>query len=130
MRLIILATLFMATAIGSSLAAPSSFQRSCSNIDLNLESNNAWIVADCGDGSGRDRPAEIAIRGIYNDHGRLRLGNDFSSSFQRSCRDVVLDVNQNDVGIVATCGDGNGGEIRDSISIQNIHNRNGTLVYN
>ena len=130
MRLILFATLFLATVGGSAIAAESSFQRSCSNIDLDLENNNAWIVADCGDGTGRDKPAEIAIRGVHNTNGQLTGNADFSSSFQRSCRDAYLEWNDNSVILFATCGNGRGSEIRSSIYLLNIHNRFGTLTYN
>nr|WP_321445917.1 CVNH domain-containing protein [uncultured Cohaesibacter sp.] len=124
----IVASLFLIVAAGSAHAAGSSFQRSCSSIQLQLEQYNAWIVADCKNGYGGIQNSRVAIEGIENRFGQLRYESSGTSSFQRSCREAWLEWSHDAVWLHAYCGDGNGGERKSSIEIRNIENQHGWLI--
>lgn len=128
MRFIFL-TLFLTVAgITPALAKESSFQRSCNNVSLQVEHHGAWIHAQCGDGQGGYIQTQIEIMGIHNISGGLMVQENQSSSFQRSCTDTYLEWDDHAVHLVTTCKDGNGGYRSSSISIRDIHNKNGWLV--
>ena len=129
MRLIVFLIIACVAGIGAASADNSSFQRSCSNVNLLLQEFNVWIQAECKNGNGGINWTEIALPGMHNSNGNLSHDRNPSSSFQRSCHDAWLEWEHGWVNLVAICGDGRGGERQSSIYVDDIHNRNGFLVY-
>jgi len=128
MRIVIFIFVIMFAGLGTAFAKNSSFHRSCDRINLHTEDYNVWIQADCGDGNGGFNYSEIALTGVHNFHGKLVFNNKGTSSFQRSCRNAYLEWEHGWVRLVATCGDGKGGERTSGVFINNIHNQNGWLI--
>lgn len=128
MRLLLLATGFLALGIGSAAAGSSSFQRSCTDIRLEVDRRSVYLSATCDNGRGRQRGTDIELTGIHNDDGRLVRGTPgAASSFQRSCRDIRIDASRKRVVLEATC-QSRSGRWRDTrIEIEDIHNINGRL---
>lgn len=129
MHLFILLGTILLLGTSAASASGSSFQRSCTNIDLIMEQFNAWIVADCKNGSGGYQNSRVAITGVHNKFGRLMTDNKGVSAFQRSCREAWLEWDHGWVQLVAKCGDGRGGEQQSRVYIDNIHNKNGWLIW-
>lgn len=125
LSLVVFGSLFLTG--GDASAKSSSFQKSCSGIDLDITDQDVWIVADCGDGNGRFVNTRIELRGINNGHGFLNKKGNGASSFQRSCDDIYLEWNDFSVKLNARCDNGNGGVNQTFLYINNIENRFGTL---
>ncbi|WP_110973024.1 mannose-binding lectin [Pseudomonas huaxiensis] len=108
-------------------AAPSTFQNSCRNIELQTDSNEVSIHAECRTRSGDYNATAIELVGVSNEYGTLRGRGDAPSSFQNSCRNVQLRYNPQEVDIAAICEDGKGGEKNTSITLHDIENNDGNL---
>lgn len=112
----------------SANAAPSTFQNSCRNIELQVDPSMVRMQADCRTRDGGYTQSGIRVVGISNEFGSLRRLNNAPSSFQNSCDDIELHTNSNEVKITAICEDGRGGTKRTSFVINGVDNIDGKLM--
>ncbi|TDP46201.1 CVNH domain-containing protein [Zavarzinia compransoris] len=113
---------------GAASAAPSSFQRSCSDIQIEVSGSDAYLVAQCKDRQGRYRNTELLLLGYQNIDGTLKRQGYEGASFQRSCDQYWLDVSHEKVFLNGSCKRRNGSYRQSRIELQGIHNDNGQLI--
>lgn len=130
-----IASTFAATAIAIGslavatpvFAAASSFQNSCSNIDFVYEGDNAALSATCLRANGTPNPSVVLIGGISNQNGQLTASGG-ASSFQKSCGNIQVQVQEGQVFLTALCRTTNGSSQPSKIELQDISNQNGVLT--
>ena len=109
-------------------AEPSSFQRTCKDIGLDVTDARVMVQANCENANGHFiGMTQVELMGVHNMPAGLELG-DGSSSYQRSCTDSKLSWDNNSVTLTATCQDGKGGTRIGTIAVENIHNINGQMT--
>ena len=109
-------------------AAPSNFQRSCSDIRIERPAGAVSIGATCRDRAGRNGPADFDLNGYHNIDGRLTYDGKGKSTFQRSCDRIDIRVNPERVLLTAECRDRNQNVRKTTIEIQDIQNIDGRLT--
>ena len=99
----------------------STFQNSCSNMSVTGD----VLKADCRTINGSYNQTSIAIRGIENIDGTLKVTGAGASSYQLTCQNigVVGDV------LSASCQRINGSSQFSSLTLPGIANINGVLTY-
>ncbi|MDN2581790.1 CVNH domain-containing protein [Aquibium sp. ELW1220] len=130
MRLIPASFCLLLLGAAASHAAPSSFQRSCEDVQIEVAGGEVYLVAQCRDRAGRYRPAELRLYGYQNDDGYLVRNGYGKSSFQRSCDQYWLDVGRTSVFLNGNCRTRNGRFRESRIELQDISNDDGRLVGN
>jgi len=102
--------------------SPSSFQMSCSNLGV----SGSTLFALCQRIDGSFNQSSIAILGIENINGQLRLTSwPQPSSYQKSCSNIGVSGST----LFAECRRIDGSSNRTSILIPGIANINGVLQY-
>lgn len=130
MRLLLASLGLLLLGVGTSHAASSSFQRSCTDVRMEATSGEVYLFAQCRDRQGRYHPAELPLLGYHNDDGYLVRNGYENSSFQRSCDQYWLDVNNASVTLNGNCRTRNGQYRESRTELQDIHNDDGRLVGN
>jgi len=117
-----IATISLWAASSSAQAqAPSSFQKSCTNITV----SGVTLQANCRKVDGTWDSTSIQIIGIENINGVLKVTGASPSSYQKTCRDIGIN---GDV-LMATCQKVDGSWQDTSLEIPGIANINGVLKY-
>jgi hypothetical protein len=117
-----IATISLCAASSSAQAeAPSSFQKSCTNITV----SGATLQANCRKVDGTWDSTSIEIMGIENINGVLKVTGASPSSYQKTCRDIGIN---GDV-LMATCQKVDGSWQGTSLEVPGIANINGVLKY-
>ncbi len=129
--------LLTAGALLSLAAAPafaaSTFQNTCSEIHFAYRNRDATIQAVCLKVDGSPNPTSLVLRGISNDNGKLSYRNEPGTlsgltTFQKSCGNIQIVVNEAEVTLSAICRMSNGSSVPTSLPLDNIANNNGHLV--
>lgn len=123
-----LAVLILVLAVSAVPAlASSSFQYTCSNIDFAYSGTDAALVATCLKADGTPNSSKLILQGISNENGNLVQGSG-SSSFQKSCGNIQIEVDGANVTLSALCRTGSGGHNSTSLPLNGIGNDNGNLT--
>lgn len=121
----VIGLLFISVTVGINTpahAAPSSYQKTCSDISI----NGNQLSATCQTRNGASRQTSIVIRGIENINGNLQVTNPNQvSSYQKTCSNIDINGRQ----IKATCQTRNGRSKQTSIVLRGIENIDGYLKY-
>ncbi len=121
----VIGLLFTCASVGINTpahAAPSSYQKTCS--DISIDGNQ--LSATCNTRNGASRQTSIVLRGIENIDGNLKVTNPNKvSSFQNSCSNIDINGRR----IKATCQRKDGTSKRTSIVLRGIENIDGFLKY-
>lgn len=128
MRFLLLTVGALVLGSGAALADPSSFQRSCDDIQVEVAGDDAYITAQCKDRRGRHKSAQIALTGYQNDDGFLKKKGHDRASFQRSCDQYWLDIAPQAVFLNGNCRTRRGDYRQSRVEVRNIHNDDGRLV--
>jgi hypothetical protein len=99
----------------------STFQNSCSNITVTGD----ILKANCRRINGSYNDASIAIRGVENIDGTLKVTGTGASSYQLSCQNIGIVGNI----LSATCRRINGSSQLSSLTLPGIANIDGVLTY-
>jgi hypothetical protein len=118
------------------LAAPSSFQLTCSNIafaDVVVTGSEAVgdvpvLTAVCLTKAGAPHATSLVLAGISNQNGDLTQGIGGNSSFQATCGNIRIDVDFRNVTLSAICRRINGTFEQTTLPLNNINNSNGVLT--
>lgn len=123
------ALVLTATVAATAIAAPSTFQGTCSNIQFVYANNQPTLSATCLRADGSAAPSTLTLQGISNQNGNLTQGTG-ASSFQKSCGNIQINVSSNgsQVTLSALCRNGGGGANPTSLPLNGIGNNNGRLT--
>ncbi len=113
--------------IGPALAGPSSFQRTCSDVRVELDRDTLVLSGNCRDKRGRERPVAFDLDGYHVVDGRVVFDGQGKSTFRRSCVDRDLKVSPERVQLVLECK-GRQGRTTQTVELEDIHNDDGKLV--
>lgn len=121
-----------AVVVAAAVAAPSTFQGTCSNIEFAYNSSQQPVLqATCLAANGSAAPSSLVLQGIGNNNGTLTQGTG-ASSFQKSCGNIQILVSANgqSVTLSALCRTGGGASNPTSLPLNGISNNNGKLTQN
>lgn len=108
-------------------AAPSTFQKTCSEISLNSVKTNPTLSAVCRQRNQIPHQTCLRLKGIENINGNLEQHSlNQPSTFQKSCRNISIDGAK----LSASCRKRNQSYQNTSLYIPNIENIDGNLQYN
>ncbi len=122
------ALVLTATVAATAIAAPSTFQGTCSNIQFVYANNQPTLSAVCLRSNGTSNPTTLTLQGISNQGGNLVQGSG-ASTFQQSCGNIQINVSSNgsQVTLSALCRTSGGSINATSLPLNGIGNNNGTL---
>jgi hypothetical protein len=101
-------------------AAPSTFQKTCTNIHM----NGATLKAKCRRIDQTWVETALVINGIENINGNLRYTNNGPSSFQLTCTDIGVSGDM----LFAKCRRRDQSEASTQLRLQNVENIDGALT--
>jgi len=117
----------LTVAAASPAFAANTFQNTCSQIQFAYSGNNATMTAVCLRADGSANPTSLTLQGISNQNGKLVQGGG-ASTFQKSCGNIVIEVDGPYVTLTALCRTISGISNSTSLSLDNIANNNGNLT--
>ena len=128
MRFLFIAAGLLLLPIAAAQAKPSSFQRSCDDIRIEVTSSGAYLSAQCRDGQGQYRATDMRLIGYQNDDGYLIRYGFENSSFQHSCDQYWLEVTDGWGALHGNCRSRDGSYVESEIELQGIENIGGQLI--
>jgi hypothetical protein len=108
--------------------ANSSFQKTCSDIHFASMGDEAALEATCLRVDGAPHHSTLMLKGISNQNGVLTPGHGHST-FQQTCRDVEILVNNSEVALSAHCATVDGRFVRSMLPLDDISNQDGQLTW-
>jgi CVNH domain-containing protein len=117
------------SAYAGTAGAQSSFTETCSNYGFFYSSGYAAMRATCLTPEGRPNDTTLVLTGIVNVNGVLtNLNNGTPSTFQTNCGSIKIYNEGPYVTLSAMCRMNNNQFSETSLSLNNINNKDGTLV--
>lgn len=95
-----LCTIATLAICSAAYAAPSTFQKSCTDIKLSEDATK--ITANCKKMDGTSIPASLDLGGVENIDGKLTKSGK-KTTFQQSCNTSNLGINDKHVHLTAIC---------------------------
>ncbi|NES64374.1 MAG: hypothetical protein F6K24_03420 [Okeania sp. SIO2D1] len=129
---IMVVLLIIVTTLGieSAQAAPSTFQKTCTEIHLESVKTNPTLSAVCRQRNQLPHQTCLRLKGIENIDGNLeQYPLTQASTFQKSCRRISIKIRKKGAIITAKCRRRDQSKKRTSLVLQDIENIDGNLQY-
>jgi hypothetical protein len=114
--------------VATPACATNTMQDTCSEIRFAYSDNGeATIKAVCLSANGMPHATSVVLQGIANHNGKLTQESG-PSSFQKSCGNIEVTIDGQNVTLMARCRATNGSVVPTSLPLDKLNNNNGTLI--